>query len=209
MSDNLIKYKVNNQGAQRFTMYLFIITTSMIFAGFTSAFLVRKGVGGAWSAFSVPAIFKVSTLLILLSSVFLQAAHIANKKGYKLMTSVGLFFTLLLGIMFCFFQVQGWKELNNEGVYLSFNPNPAGPYFLVITFIHALHVIGAMLFLLIAFSRSVIQIRKANSANILDEIETQERGMLTIRTDLLTLFWHFMGILWVYLYVFLSFNLGK
>jgi cytochrome c oxidase subunit 3 len=159
----------------------------MIFAGFTSAFLVQKGKGGAWTAFDIPAIFRISTMLILLSSVFLQAAHIANKKQHKLMTSVGLFFTFVLGLLFCYFQVQGWKQLNDAGIYLSFNPNPAGPYFLVITFIH-----------------SVILLRRAKSNEILDEIETTEKGILNIRTDLLTLFWHFMGILWVYLYIFLT-----
>ncbi|MBP8191962.1 MAG: hypothetical protein KAX69_00055 [Chitinophagales bacterium] len=201
------KYKINNQGAHRFTMYLFIVTTSMIFAGFTSAFLVRKGGGGAWTPFDIPAIFKVSTLLILLSSVFLQAAHIANKKQHKLMTAVGLFFTLVLGLLFCYYQIQGWKQLNDVGVYLSFNPNPAGPYFLVITFIHALHVSVAILFLFIAFVHSVILLRRSTSIEILDEIETKEKGILNIRTDLLTLFWHFMGILWVYLYFFLTLNL--
>ncbi|HPN19022.1 MAG TPA: cytochrome c oxidase subunit 3 [Chitinophagales bacterium] len=202
-----VKYKVNNQGAHRFTMFLFIVTTSMIFAGFTSAFLVRKGGGGAWTNFDIPAIFKVSTLLILLSSVFLQVAHIANKKQHKLMTSVGLFFTLVLGILFCFFQIQGWQQLNDAGVYLSFNPNPAGPYFLVITFIHALHVSVGLLFLIVAFIHSIILLRRANSAEILTELETSEKGILNIRTDLLTLFWHFMGILWVYLYFFLTINL--
>ncbi|MBK9794102.1 MAG: hypothetical protein IPP60_13660 [Sphingobacteriales bacterium] len=201
------KYKINNQGAHRFTMYLFIVTTSMIFAGFTSAFLVRKGGGGAWTPFDIPAIFKVSTLLILLSSVFLQAAHIANKKQHKLMTAVSLFFTLVLGLLFCYYQIQGWKQLNDVGVYLSFNPNPAGPYFLVITFIHALHVSVAILFLFIAFVHSVILLRRSTSIEILDEIETKEKGILNIRTDLLTLFWHFMGILWVYLYFFLTLNL--
>ncbi|MCC6584920.1 MAG: hypothetical protein IT271_14540 [Chitinophagales bacterium] len=203
----ITKYKINNQGAHRFTMYLFIVTTSMIFAGFTSAFLVRKGGGGAWTPFDIPAIFKVSTLLILLSSVFLQAAHIANKKQHKLMTAVGLFFTLVLGLLFCYYQIQGWKQLNDAGVYLSFNPNPAGPYFLVITFIHALHVSVAILFLFIAFVHSVILLRRSNSTEILNEIETTEKGILNIRTDLLTLFWHFMGILWVYLYFFLTLNL--
>ncbi|MFN8260214.1 MAG: hypothetical protein U0X41_04655 [Chitinophagales bacterium] len=202
-----LKYKINNQGAHRFTMYLFIVTTSMIFAGFTSAFLVRKGVGGAWTSFGIPGVFKVSTLLILLSSVFLQAAHIANKKQHKLMTSVGLFFTLILGVLFCYFQIQGWKELNDAGVYLSFNPNPAAPFFLVITFMHALHVSVGIIFLLVAFIHSAILLKRASSAKILEEIETTEKGILNIRTDLLTLFWHFMGILWVYLFFFLTYNL--
>ena len=136
------KYKNNNQGAQRFTMWLFLVTIAMIFAGFTSAFLVRKGAGGAWTHFDIPGIFKVSTFLILLSSVFLQVAHVANKKQHREMTSVGLFFTFVLGLLFCYFQFQGWKQLTDMGIYLSFNPNPAGPFFYVITFIHALHVAG-------------------------------------------------------------------
>jgi len=205
---NTVKYKQpNNQSAHRFTMWMFIVTTSMIFAGFTSAFLVRKGAGGAWSSFDIPSIFKVSTFLILLSSVFLQAAHIANKKQHKLMTTIALFFTVVLGILFCYFQIQGWSKLKDFGIYLSFNPNPAGPYFLVITFIHALHVAFGIMFLLFAFIYSVILLRRPDSKEILDDIESSEKGILKIRTDLLTMFWHFMGILWVYLYFFLTFNL--
>lgn len=188
-------------------MYLFIVTTSMIFAGFTSAFLVRKGVGGAWTSFSIPSIFLISTAIILLSSVFLQIAHMANKKQNKTWTTIGLFVTLILGLAFCYFQIQGWRVLNDAGVYLSFNPNPAAPYFLVITFIHALHVSVGILFLFIAFIHSVILLRRADSTNIIQQIESSEKGILTIRTDLLTLFWHFMGILWVYLYFFLTYNL--
>ncbi|HMV15437.1 MAG TPA: cytochrome c oxidase subunit 3 [Chitinophagales bacterium] len=202
-----LKYKVNNQGAHRFTMYLFIITTSMIFAGFTSAFLVRKGVGGAWSSFGIPSVFIISTVLILLSSVCLHLAHLANKKQNNVMTTIGLFATLVLGALFCYFQIQGWKALNDAGVYLSFNPNPAGPYFLVITFVHAVHVIFGLLFLLIAFFHSLLLLRRKESTHVIDQIESSEKGIFIIRTDLLTLFWHFMGILWVYLYFFLTFNL--
>jgi cytochrome c oxidase subunit 3 len=168
---------------------------------------VRKGAGGAWTSFNVPGIFKVSTLLIILSSVFLQVSHIANKKHHKMMTSVGLFFTLILGLLFCYFQVQGWKQLTDLGVYLSFNPNPAGPFFYVITFIHALHVAGGILFLLIALIHSVVVLRRTASNKILSEIESDQKGILKIRTDLLILYWHFLGLLWLYLYVFLTLNL--
>lgn len=201
------KYTPNNQGAQRFTMWLFLVTIAMIFAGFTSAFLVRKGAGGAWTSFNIPSIFKVSTFLILLSSAFLQVAHIANKKNHKLMTSVGLFFTFVMGLLFCYFQFEGWKQLTDTGIYLSFNPNPAGPFFYVITFIHALHVAGGILFLSIAFIYSIILLRRPKSTEILGEIESGDKGVLKTRTDLLSLYWHFIGVLWVYLYFFLTLNL--
>ena len=63
------------------------------------------------------------------------------------------------------------------------------------------------MFLLFAFIYSVILLRRPDSKEILDDIESSEKGILKIRTDLLTMFWHFMGILWVYLYFFLTFNL--
>ncbi|MBK6275279.1 MAG: hypothetical protein IPF58_11580 [Saprospirales bacterium] len=74
------KTKFGNQGAQRFTMWMAIVSIMMTFGGFTSAFIVRKGAGGAWSSFTMPSIFNVSTLMILLSSMSLIVAHISNKK---------------------------------------------------------------------------------------------------------------------------------
>jgi len=207
MSTATVKYTANNQGAQRFTAYLFVITTSMIFAGFTSAFIVQKGHGGLWVSFKLPTIFIYSTIAIVLSSVSLYFANKFNKQQNKLYTMIGLLLTLVLGILFCVFQVIGWTILNQNGVYLSFNPNIAAPYFLVITFMHALHVIFGVLFLMIAFVRSAIALKKSNSATIINEIELSEKGILNIRTDLLSIFWHFMCILWLYLYFFLMLNI--
>lgn len=202
-----IQYTANNQGAQRFTAYLFVVTTSMIFAGFTSAFIVQKGHGGLWVSFKIPTIFIYSTITIILSSISLFFAHKFNKAQNKLFTMIGLMITLILGILFCIFQIQGWTILNQNGIYLSFNPNIAAPYFLVITFMHALHVFFGLLFLSIAFTRSVIMLKRSNSATIINEIETSDKGILNIRTDLLSIFWHFMCILWLYLYFFLTFNI--
>ncbi len=207
MNTGTLKYKSNTQGAHRFTMYLFIITTSMTFAGFTSAFIVQKGKGGAWTSFNIPIEFLFSTITIILSSICLHYAHKANLAGNKPKTTYGLLATVVLGIVFCMLQFLGWNELNNAGIYLSFNPNPAGPYFLVITFMHALHVIVAIIFLLIAFFHAVVLYRNPTDSTILEDIESNESGLLKIRTDLLSLFWHYMGILWIYLYIFLTFNL--
>ncbi len=207
MSTEALKYKVNSQGAHRFTMYLFIVTTSMTFAGFTSAFIVQKGKGGAWTSFPIPFVFLISTLLIIASSIFLHFAHKANQVGNLRKTTFGLLITVILGCLFCVSQIIGWTQLNDAGVYLSFNPNPAGPYFLVITFMHAIHVIAAIVFLIIAFFHASYLLKKSDSSTILNEIESNQSGMLRVRTDLLSLFWHYMGILWIYLYIFLTFNL--
>jgi cytochrome c oxidase subunit 3 len=202
------KAKFGNQGAQRFTMWLAIVSIMMTFGGFTSAFIVRKGAGGAWSAFTMPSIFNVSTLMILLSSATLIVSHISNKKGNKIMTAVGLFTTLVLGILFCVFQVVGWTQLTNQGIYLSYNPNPAGPFFYVITAFHALHVVCGLVFMLVATARSFFKLRQPTGTEIITELENSEKGTFAIRTDLLSMYWHFMGLLWLYLFIFLSLNLN-
>ena len=69
MNTGTLKYKSNTQGAHRFTMYLFIITTSMTFAGFTSAFIVQKGKGGAWTSFNIPIEFLLFDSVALFSFV--------------------------------------------------------------------------------------------------------------------------------------------
>lgn len=200
------KYQ-GNQKAQRFTMWLSLVSMAMIFAGLTSAFLVRKGGGGNWSGFSLPSVFTFSTFIILFSSATLQVAHIANKKDNKVLTAIGLIITLICGIIFCKLQYDGWMLLVNEGYYPSHNPNPAPQFLFVIVVMHVAHIVAGLFFLTIASSRALWLLRRKDSQITMEEIEYKENGNLIIRTDLLTLFWHFLGVLWVYLYIFLIFNL--
>ena len=57
--------------------------------------------------------------------------------------------------------------------------------------------------------RPAYQLKGADSNTVLQNLESTDKGILSIRTDLLTLFWHFMGALWIYLYIFLTLNLSK
>ena len=197
----------HNQPAQRFTMWLSIVAIAMTFAGFTSAFIVRKGAGGAWLGVDLPVSFTITTILILFSSLTLQVAHISNKKQNKLLTTVGLFFTLVFGISFCIMQYIGWHNLVEQGFFPSFNPNPAPQYFFALVLINALHVIGGLLFLLIAFYNSMMGLRRSDSNEVISLLEENEKGYFRIRTDLLTIYWHFIGILWLYIFIFLTINL--
>lgn len=205
--DLSVKYKQQNQGAHKFTMWLLIVSSSMVFAGFTSAFLVRKGAGGAWTGFALPNNFNISTFIILFSSACLVVAHMANKKNQKLLTSFALLITFICGLLFCIYQYKGWSLLSVQGFYPSGNPNPAPQYFFVIVLMHALHVLSGLLFMLIAFVRSLFQLRVVESKIVIYQLEQAENGILNIRTDLLSLYWHFMGVLWLYLFLFMYFNL--
>jgi cytochrome c oxidase subunit III len=189
----------NHQKAQRFTMWLGIASMAMMFGAFTSAYIVRKGAGN-WVEFGIPSIFYSSTLLIFLSSVTMHIAHVANKRSNKVFLKLGLFLTLVLGVAFSLAQYQGWYMLQNSGIYL--DGNVSGSFFYVITYAHAAHVFGGILFLLTAFIRSFYLFRKNDLDTFYDHSKTQFR----IRTDLLSMYWHFVGILWVYLFIFLSIN---
>lgn len=192
----------NVQKSHRFTMVLAIISICMAFGGLTSAYLVRKS-AGQWVDFSMPASFLTSTILILVSSATVHVAHVSNKKGFPMLTLLGLFVTSILGILFCYYQFTGWQELTYAGIYL--DGNPSGSFFYVITGMHAVHLAGGIIFLLIAFLRGCwfFGIRRRTST-----FKETENNSLLIRTDLLSMYWHFMDILWIYLFVFLNLNLN-
>lgn len=195
-------YSPNQHKAQRFTMRLVIVTVSMTFAAFTSYFIVRKG-GGNWASFTLPSIFWMSTLVLVFSSLAIQMAHVANRRNHVVAVKLGLGLTVLLGAAFCVFQWLGWQELLQQGVFLS-GGNDSGSIFYVITGAHALHVVIGLAFMLIALGRSFwLFDRLGLRGTFLDE----SNDKLRIRTDLLSVYWHFMGALWIYLFVFLYMNL--
>lgn len=192
----------HNQKAHRFTMWLALVSICMAFGGLTSAYIVRKGAGN-WVDFSMPVAFYTSTIVILISSATMHVAHISNKKGHTIMAVFGLFVTVILGLLFAYFQLQGWQDLTNSGIYL--DGNPSGSFFYVITGMHAVHLLGGVLFLFVAFLKSVwLFLFKKQKSTLVNEKTTA----LKIRTDLLSIYWHFMDILWVYLFIFLFINLN-
>lgn len=189
----------NSHKAQRFTAWLATISISMSFAGLTSYYIVRKSKGD-WMEFPLPSIFWTSTIVLLLSSMALYMAHLANKKNNTGTLKLGLGLTFLLGVAFCIFQWLGWQQLLSQGVFVS-GGNISGSIFYVITGGHALHVVGGLFFLLIANIRAFwLFDRKRKS----DTHMFRDSDKLWVRTDLISVYWHFMGVLWLYLFIFLN-----
>lgn len=191
--------KTNTQKAQRFTMWLGIVSMAMSFGGWTSAFLVRKA-AGSWVNFTMPSIFYASTLVILLSSVTMHIAHIANKNGKSGLMKLNLFMTFCLGVLFFLLQRQGWYELEQLGIYV--DGNVSGSFFFVITWGHAAHILLATFLVLIAFVRSYFLFKQKGVSHF----HEGDLDFYKIRTDLLIMFWHFLDFLWVYIFIFLKLN---
>ncbi len=161
----------------------------MLFGALTSAYMVRQSAGN-WLEFSLPKVFTFSTLTILLSSLTLHGSYIAFKKGKESTYKLLLLATAALALLFFVFQYQGWLALNEQGV--TFALNPSGDFVYVISWIHAAHVIGGLAALAVAILHAFALPFKA----------TPKRK---VRFELTLTYWNFVDLLWVYLFLFLTF----
>src|SRR6516225_2749044 len=132
----------------KFTMWIAIGSIIMMFAGLTSAYIVKRDQPG-WTRFEMPRIFWYSTTIILLSSLTMQMAlrsfRERRMKHYKQLITI----TTVLGIVFVILQWLGFSELWNGGI--TFEGSGAGQFLYVIAGLHALHVIAGVIALIIMF----------------------------------------------------------
>lgn len=179
---------------QKFALFMGIAVMSMAMAGFTSAYIVRKGAGN-WVEFDLPFAFYISAAIILSSSVTLFFAVRAFRNEKITLYRVLMTLTLLLGVSFAISQWIGWQKLQEIGIYLA--GNPSGSFVYVISFVHLLHLAMGILFLLIAWIKGFVTF--GNPANVLIYNTHPNKK---IRLDLLAIYWHFVDVLWLYLLVF-------
>lgn len=160
----------------------------MFFGGLTSAYIVRKPEGN-WLEFVLPEYFTFSTVIIVLSSVvlfFVKGQLRKNNSAFQLVLSV-----LLLGLLFTFFQFKGWQQLIAQGVYLTGEgSNASGSFLYVLTLAHLVHLIGGLIALLYV----TIQSKK--------KVFTIENSLAI---DLTSLYWHFLALLWLFVFALLNF----
>ena len=173
---------------QKFMMWFAIGSITLTFAGFTSAYIVRKA-QGLWEQFTMPSIFYYSTVIILLSSlIFILGKRAFKAKDFK-KYNLAMLVTLLLGITFMVLQYMGFKLLYSENVRI--NGNVSNSFFFVIAGAHLLHILGGVIALTISWLRNYIR-------------PEAKRTLLSV--EIMGTYWHFIDILWLYLFVFLVFN---
>jgi cytochrome c oxidase subunit III len=186
----------------KFAMWMAIAAILMMFAGLTSAYIVRKSQDN-WRFYHLPDTFWASTAAIVLSSVTITLAIKAFKKRsmpvYRRLITV----TITLGLAFAALQCLGFYQLYTQlqpmtGVesakqydVVRLNGNPSESFLFVITGLHMLHVLGGVIALLIVFFRAYMVHRKVYNATGLEVVAT---------------YWHFVDALWIYLFVFFLVN---
>ena len=170
----------------RFGMLAFLGTVSMLFIGFTSAYILREA-SADWRPLAAPPILWVNTLLLACSSASLEAAR-RGLRGWNLaLARKGTVGAGILGLLFLVGQVQGWRELRARGVFLATNPHSS--FFYLLTGIHGLHLLGGLLWLIpVAVRTRRLEYPPGSDA-----------------LGLVALYWHFLGALWLYLVYLLFF----
>jgi len=184
---------------QKFALWLGMGAIAMFFAAITSALLIKKGDFRVWQNFRLPQIFMYSTMVIVAVSVTMQISLVSYRKAKFALFRWMLAFSFLLAIVFLGMQVFGWHILKQMGLPLA--GNLAGSFIYLITSMHGLHIIGGLVVTLI-FLVFAIRSRKDPIYELRDIINPKRQ----LNLELLVSYWHFVDIVWVYLYVFLILN---
>jgi len=167
-----------------------MVSIIMVFAGLTSAYVISTN-REDWVSFNLPNAFYISTLLIVLGSITFILAKKAIKKDKKQQTSLFLIGSLLFGFGFVISQFYGFKELIDAGLYFTgAQSNIATSFIYVITVTHLVHVLASVVVLMyIVYKQILGRYSKDNYLGI----------------ELGSIFWHFLDILWIYLFFFFYF----
>jgi len=184
----------NRINAKKFALWAAIGSICMFFIGLTSAYIVKKGAdvaSGHWQFFKMPIQFYISTLIIVLSSGSIFLAKKYFVKGDKKSYQIAMLASSILGTVFLVLQYLGWKQLVNIGIYVGGSMSHAnGSFFYVISGAHALHILGGLLIMFWMTAKAFIKKKNVQSK---------------LGIELISIYWHFVDILWVYLFAMLLF----
>jgi len=172
---------------QKFAMWIAIGSIIMMFGGLTSGYIVRRSQGN-WETFSLPVTFYISTVVILLSSATLALASRSFRQRQMRLHRNMVTLTFVLGIVFTILQYIGFKELYHQ---MKWSNNVSFQYLIVIVLVHALHIVGGVFALLYLFLKTYSRKVKTYSSTGIEIVST---------------YWHFVDILWIYLFVFFVLN---
>ncbi len=175
---------------KKFVVWLFVVSSTIMFGGFTSYYLVFAASKGKGHGLVLPDAFIYSTLIIIASSVTLTLASRALRKlNFQLQRKM-LWLTMILAFGFAFMQFVAWGSMVKTGATLVGN-NAAISFIYVVPLMHLFHIIAGLGFIISSLVGSYKNIPLSKNK---------------FRMEITSIFWHFIDILWIYLYVFLLLN---
>jgi cytochrome c oxidase subunit 3 len=188
-SDGIRSMAANIGGALRpskVALGVFLAVVTSIFALFISAYSIRMEVGD-WRPLPEPALLWANTGILVLCSVFLQGAWVAVKRNNVQGVKLGMTLSFLMTVAFMVGQLMAWDQLIDSGYVIS--GNPANAFFYTLTAVHALHLIGGLVVLMIAI------LRVWSAEEIVAKVASP--------VELCGVYWHFLLAVWIILFSFL------
>lgn len=187
----------------KFALYIAMGSIAMMFAGLTSAYVVKQS-AGHWRTFQLPMVFWISTLVIVLSSVTIVMGIKAFKQRSMIRYRQLITLTLVLGLAFGVLQFVGFYQLYTQPQQVVFNGevldralpvtipgNPSESFLFIIAGLHLLHILGGIVALAIVFFKAYRKrVKIYNSTGL----------------EIVAAYWHFVDVLWIYLFVFFLAN---
>lgn len=173
----------------KFTMWVAMGSIIMMFAGLTSAYVVKRSQTN-WLEFDLPLVFWISTAVILISSLTihlsLKAFKAREMQRYRMLITL----TAVLGIAFSILQFAGFGTLHKNGIqFFGAGSNPSASFLGIITGLHVVHVLGGVIALLVIFFRA---------------FSVKNKVYTSVPIEIVATYWHFVDLLWIYLFVFFN-----
>ena len=171
--------------AAKLGLWVAMGSISMLFASFTSAYIVRSA-GQDWVPLEIPAILWLNTAILLLSSVTMEISRRSFHRWQPITFRKWLLVTAVLGSAFLVGQLFAWRELSQQGIYLVSHPHSS--FFYVLTAVHGVHLLAGVLVLFYVLALAARY-----------RLTPGESSSPTIAAT----YWHFVDGLWLYLMVVL------
>lgn len=185
------EHKFRSDRSYKLLLLFAMISMTMMFAGLTSAFVVSKSRVDWLKDFQLPTAFYFSTIVIICCSITFYLAKKAIKKDNQSATTAFLLTTLALGITFVILQFVGFSEIVANGYYFTGTESSITTTFLyIVTVVHLAHLFGGLIALFII---------------IIKQLKGKYNSTQSIGIELGAMYWHFLDLLWVYLFLFLFF----
>lgn len=184
------EYKEAQRKSAKPMLWVAMISMTMLFAGLTSAYVVSRK-RDDWVSFDLPQAFYISTVLIVLSSLTFWMAKKFIAKDNKKQTTLFLLLTIGLGFGFVLFQLYGFNELIDAGFFFTGKQSTVKSSFIYgITGAHLVHIAAGIVVLFVVF---------------INHLRNKYSASNSLGLQLGAIFWHFVDILWIYLFLFFYF----
>lgn len=173
----------------KFTLWVAIGSILMMFAGLTSAYIVKRS-QASWLMLEIPVIFWYSTAAILASSVTVHLSVKALKAREMIVYKKWLMITAVLGVLFLVLQIVGFKQFGANDIRLiGAGSNASYSFLLAISGLHGLHVLGGVIALVVIAVQA---------------FRISTRSYNTVPLEVAATYWHFVDALWIYLFIFFN-----